>query len=157
MNRTSKHHAYALGNPVSYSDPSGLIVPLIVAGRCVIGFGSGYLAVDGAKVAMQDFQAMQKARESQKESSNCPNKTAGSTNPPLVKAVGVVQDASSAFANQGAAAQWRLATMGTASVTIGLLRCSVVGAGLAAAFGNGGATRTLDGSMNDAAEWLEGH
>ena len=49
-------YGYADQNPISNTDPTGLIVPAIACGA---GLVSGFLAVDSAKAAAQEFQNLQ--------------------------------------------------------------------------------------------------
>ncbi len=154
-------YLYALGNPVEFTDRSGLAAQLAPAAifGCVAGAVGGYMTVDGLKAAKQDYDAMQKARAEAKRQRDCENakngtSTAGASNEALTDAVGKLIDASSAFANQGAGVVRFLATARLSAFNPG---CAFLGAVVGYYSADGSMSRAIDNVTMDLIRWLETH
>jgi len=134
-------YTYALGNPISLTDPYGLWVGQALG--CAAGLAGGYLAGDAYVKAQADRQAA----KSSKSGSSCEAGKAGDTNPALSDAAGKVADGMNSFGKYGAqygvAAGLTLAGA-TAGGFIGV-GCGVTGAFLGAYLGTGDVTRAIEG------------
>ncbi|TAH47107.1 MAG: hypothetical protein E6Q43_05805 [Dokdonella sp.] len=150
-------YAYVGGNPVSFVDPNGDAAQGITVASCAIGLVSGYMAIDGIKAAVQDFNKLQDERQKEKDDPNCPSEDASEPRPNqrLLDGVGKVIDGGDAFSGQGAALI-KIGAFGGVGV-LSAWPCALAGGVGAGIFGSGGATRALDAWMSDASAWLGSH
>ena len=139
-------YGYALQNPIGNTDPSGLIVPAIACGA---GLVSGFLAVDAAKAASQDFQDLQSQRDC--DAAGEGSESLGSNNPALVGVNGVVADAANAFGGNVASAGVSAAGAVGSFVQTGRFvnPCTLIGGAIAGAFADGSATRSINDFYRD--------
>lgn len=130
---------YALGNPVSNTDPTGLN-PAMLFG-CGSGLVGGFLAGDAYVKARADRQAAKSSK------SSCEANKAGDTNPGLIDGVGKVSDAMNSFGKVGTQGVIAAALIGAGAKSSGFvgIGCSAVGGFLGAYFGTGDVTRAMEG------------
>ncbi len=127
------------GNPISYTDPTGLNPALLFG--CGSGLVGGFLAGDAFVKAQADRQAAKSSK------SSCEANKAGDTNPGLVDGAGKVSDAMNTFGKVGTQGVIAAALIGAGAKTSGFvgIGCSAVGGFLGAYFGTGDVTRAMEG------------
>lgn len=153
-------YVYSGNSPILNVDPSGLVAAGAVL-KCVWAAGSMYLTVDGIKAAKQDFDALRKKRLEEELKAACERSkngavSSGDSNKKLTHTNGLLQDLSSAFAQQGATAGWRMGTLGLSSAASAFQspHCAAAGFLAGAFFSDGSASRKLDGYLVDFVNWL---
>ena len=145
-------YAYAIGNPATNVDPTGLFVPIAV---CIIQAGAGFVAADSVKAAAQDFGD---AQDTMRRNDRCDQ--AGRTNRPLANAAETFENASSSFSGQFAkmvTAVGALALTGSFKRTAAMVTpCAGVGLGAGAFLGEGTVARGITDAQLRAVDWMRG-
>jgi uncharacterized protein RhaS with RHS repeats len=135
-------YSYALGNPISLTDPYGLWVAQ--AGACALGAVGGFLAGDV-------YNKLRGDRASQSSSSSggkaCEGDKAGDTNRPLVDQAGKIADGTSALGKLGAQGAFGIALIGAggAASKLASTGCAALGALGGIYLGTGDLTRAIEG------------
>ena len=131
-------YTYALGNPISLTDPYGLWVAQ--AGACALGAVGGFLAGDA-------YNKLQGDRASKTSGKACDGDKAGDTNRPLVDQAGKFADGFGSLGKIGAQGAFGVALIGAggAASKLASTGCAALGALGGIYLGTGDLTRAIEG------------
>jgi RHS repeat-associated protein len=156
-------YSYAAGNPVNYSDPTGLS-PLTIGAiaACVTRAGVGYVGGDAFSGSLRSFARMQAETRRQRE---CEQQAAdeqgspsvlGQSNPLAVYAFSTAANASNAFAETASRGLWTVVSLGSmASVDLTAF-CGLAGFMGGLFYGDGSTSYAIESTLLEFTQGLNG-